>query len=168
MKTRLAQLDFKYFPIGVIVLYIPFHLLEEAYSNFPQWMFEHYSLPQPLSYPHWLINNFVFWSVLLFGLIIFFKDKIKYLSFGIGMLFWGLLNSIEHITFSIIDNALSPGFYTALLFLMVFILGIMNLYGSKLLNTKLLVKSFLIAISYIVLSVVIIVLIGTFLVKIFP
>ncbi len=57
MMTKLKQIDFKYFPIAVIIIYVPFHLLEEAIYNFPLWMFEHFNLPKPLSYPHWLINN---------------------------------------------------------------------------------------------------------------
>lgn len=110
MKTNLNKLPFKYFPLMIILVYAPFHLLEEAWFNIPQWMFEHYKLPQPLSYPHWLINNFVFLVVLVAGLMIFFKNPQKNRTFGVGIIFWALMNSMEHLVFSLYDLQLSQDF----------------------------------------------------------
>jgi len=167
-KTRLKNIDFKYFPIMVIFIYVPFHLLEEAYLNFPLWMFEHYTMPKQLSYPHWLINNVIFLTGLIIGLTIFLKNKTKYLFFGFGILIWGFMNSMEHIVFSILDFKLSPGFYTSLLFLVVFAFGIKKLYQKKLISKGLVVKSIFIAISCWIVPIVIIVSIGNYLVKVFP
>jgi hypothetical protein len=167
-KTRLKHIDFFYFPIGVIMIYVPFHLLEEAYFNFPLWMFEHYNIPQKLSYPHWLINNLFFLITLLIGCAIFLKNKRKYTYLGFGILIWGFMNSMEHIVFSIIDNKLSPGIYSSILFLIVFIWGIKKLYQIKLLNKNLITKSILAAISYWIIPITIIVSIGNYLVAIFP
>jgi Protein of unknown function with HXXEE motif len=166
--TKLKQIDFKWFPIGLIIIYIPFHILEEAINNFPLWMFEHYKLPKPLSYPHWLINNSIFLIILLIGLIIYSRDRIKNISFGLAIVFWAFMNSIEHIGFSIFDLKLSPGIYTAILFLIISTVGLIKLRVEKILNPALLLKSFLIAISYWIASFIIIISIGLYLVKIFP
>jgi len=168
MKSKLKQIDFKFFPIGIILLYVPFHILEEAYFNFPLWMFEHYQLPSQLSYPHWLFNNLIFLTVLLIALRIFLNNTTKYLFFGIGILFWGLMNGMEHVVFSIIDRKIAPGTFTGTFFLIIFIVGILKLFQLKKLQLKLLIKSLLIAISYWVFSFLIIILIGNYLVKIFP
>ena len=168
MKTIIKKIDFKYFPIIKIFLFIPFHLIEEAYMNFPLWMFEHYNLPKQLSYPHWLINNSIFLTVLIIGLKVFIKNKTKYLFFGFGILIWGFMNSMEHIIFSVLDSKLSPGFYTAILFLTVFIIGLIKLYQIQLINYKLVIKSFLIALSYWIIPILIIMILGSFLVEIFP
>jgi hypothetical protein len=168
MKPKLNQIDFKFFPIGVILLYVPFHLLEEAYFNFPLWMFKHYQLPQQLSYLHWLFNNLIFLIVILLGLRIFLNNKTKYLFFGLGILFWGLMNGMEHIVFSVIDRKIVPGTFTGLFFLIIFIVGILKLFQLREIKLRLLIKSLLIAISYWVISFLIIILIGNYLVKVFP
>jgi len=43
-------------------------------GNFPIWMSNHYNLPNPLSYPHWLINNSFFLLTLLVGLYIYSRN----------------------------------------------------------------------------------------------
>jgi hypothetical protein len=168
ITTKLKDIDFKYFPIGLVVLYVPFHLLEEAIFNFPLWMYGHYNLPKPLSYPHWLINNSLFFITLLIGLLIFFKDKSKFLLFGFGILIWGFMNSMEHIVFSILDYKLSPGFYTSLLFLFIFILGFLKLFQTGILNKILFFKSIGIALIYWIVPFIFIILMGSVLINIFP
>jgi hypothetical protein len=168
VMTKIRQIDFKFFPIAVIILYIPFHLLEEAFNNFPLWMAEHYNFEKPLSYPHWLINNSIFLIVLLIGLIIYNRNRVKNLPFGLGILIWGLLNSIEHIVFSIIDLKISPGSFTSILFLAVSIIGFIRLKQDKLLNLPLVLKSILIAMGYWIIPITIFMIIGSYLVKVFP
>ena len=170
MKNLLTfkTIDFKIFPILMIVLYVPFHLSEEAFFNFPMWMFEHYNLPKPLSYEHWLINNSFFFISLLAGLTVFFKNKSKYLYFGFAILIWGFMNSFEHILFSILDNQISPGFFTAILFLTTFFVGFYKLKREKLLSKKLFLNSVLVAISYWIIPFIFIISLGNQFVKIFP
>ncbi|HBF89005.1 MAG TPA: hypothetical protein DDX39_10225 [Bacteroidales bacterium] len=162
------NIPFKIFPILLIVLYVPFHLFEEAYFNFPFWMFEHYNLPKPLSYEHWLINNSFFFIVLLIGLILFLINKSNNLFIGFGILIWGFMNSMEHILFSILDLQLSPGFFTAIFFLIIFGLGLLKLLKSKLLNLRLVIKSILIAAIYWIIPIIVIIMLGSHLVKAFP
>jgi len=168
MMTKLEQIDFKFFPIGLIIMYIPFHLLEEAFNNFPLWMAEHYNFQKPLSYPHWLINNSIFLLVLLVGLIIYYRNRVKYLPFGLGILIWGFMNSLEHIVFSVYDLKISPGFYTSILLLAISIIGFIKLKQDKLLKPSMLLKSLLIAISYWIFPIILFMIIGLYLVKVFP
>lgn len=168
MGAILKQIDFKYFPLAVIIVYVPFHLFEEALGNFPQWMFEHYGLPQALSYPHWLINNSFFLIILLIGLIIYNKNRVRNLAFGIGILLWALMNSIEHIVFSLADLKIAPGLFTALLFLIIALLGLIKLKQEKILKPTLLFKSILIALGYWIATFVLIMSLGSFLLKVFP
>ncbi|MBN2260736.1 MAG: HXXEE domain-containing protein [Clostridiales bacterium] len=168
MMTKLRQIDFKFFPIAVIILYVPFHLLEEAFNNFPLWMAEHYNFERPLSYPHWLINNLIFLIILLIGLFLYNRNRAKNLPFGLGILIWALLNTIEHIVFSIIDLRISPGSYTSILFLVVTLFGFLRLKQEKLLNFPIVLKSILIAMAYWIVPIAAFMIIGSFLVKIFP
>ncbi len=167
MIRFLKKIDFKYFPILALIIYIPFHLAEEALGNFPIWMSSHYKLPKVLSYPHWLINNGIFFIILLVGLFVFLKNKKKNLIFGVGIIIWVFLNSLEHITFSLIDKEVSPGFYSAILFLIVSVLGFIKLYLERI-KTKTVLKSILAGVAYWVIPLGIIILIGNYLVKIFP
>ena len=168
MKTVFSNIEFKYFPIIALIVYVPFHLLEEALNNFPQWMSTHYNLPIILSYPHWLINNGFFLITLLAGLLIFYSNKIRFISFGIGILIWSLINSIEHIFFSIIDLQTSPGFYTALVFLSISLLGFVKLYYDNSLRIKLILQSILIGIGYWAIPIGMILVFGNYLVQLFP
>ena len=168
MKTFLRSIDFKYFPVITIIIYVPFHLLEEALNNFPLWMSTHYNLPKVLSYPHWLINNGFFFLTLLAGLAIFLSNKARFVAFGIGILVWALMNSLEHILFTIIDLKISPGFYSAILFLSISLLGFTKLYFDKSLRIKLVLQSVLIGIGYWVIPISMILLTGNYWVKVFP
>ena len=168
MKSFLRNIEFKYFPIIAIIVYVPFHLLEEALNNFPLWMSTHYNLPKVLSYPHWLINNGFFYITLLAGLLIFLRNNIRFRAFGTGVLVWAIMNSLEHIVFSIIDLKISPGFYTALVFLSISLLGFVKLYYDNSLRIKLILQSILIGIGYWVIPIGMILVFGNYLVQLFP
>jgi len=168
MNRILKNIEFKYFPIIALIAYVPFHLLEEALNNFPYWMSTHYNLPVVLSYPHWLINNSYFFITLLVGLVIFLKDKIRFLSFGVGILIWIFLNSMEHIAFSVIDLKAAPGIYTALIFLCISLLGFAKLFIDNSINTKLILRSIIVGIGYWIIPIVMILLTGNYWVQVFP
>ena len=168
MKSLLQNIEFKYFPIIAIIVYVPFHLLEEARGNFPLWMSSHYNLPKVLSYPHWLINNGFFLIPLLAGVLVFMSNRVRFISFGIGVLVWAFMNSIEHILFTIIDLKVSPGFYTAIFFLIISLLGFVKLYFDNSLKIKLILQSIIVGISYWVISIIMILAAGNYLVQLFP
>ena len=161
----LNKFKFKIFPILIILLYVPFHIVEEALNNFPEWMSNQYGLPIILNYPHWLINNLFFFLTLLIGLLFFLKSE-KYLYLGIGILLWSLINSFEHIVGTVINSNVSPGFYTGLLFILISIFGILKLINDRRLNTKIVIFSFLSALLYWIIPISLIILTGKFWLKI--
>jgi len=168
MPAKLSAIKFKYIPLYCVIVYVPFHLLEEALGNFPLWMFEHYNLPKTLSYPHWLINNSIFLLILIIGLLTYFRDRKKFLPFGVGIIIWSFMNSMEHMVFSAVDLKASPGIVTALILLLVSGFGFIKLRLENSLNIKLMVKSIIIGICYWVVPIIIIISIGEYLSMIFP
>lgn len=164
MINQIFKYDFKVFPILIIILYVPIHILEEALNNFPEWMSSFYGLPIVLSYPHWLINNLFFFVFLLLGLVLFLKKE-KYLFLGVGILFWSVMNCLEHIIGTFILLKISPGFYSGLLFLLVATLGILKLNHEGKLNKRLIVYSLIASLMYWAIPMVLIVLTGNFWLK---
>ncbi len=151
--------NFRIFPILIIIIYIPFHILEEAFGNFPDWMSRVYGLPISLNYPHWLINNVFFFGALTVGIIFFLKND-KYIYLGIGILFWAMMNSFEHIIGSLIFMKLSPGFFTGLMFLFTSIIGIVTLINKKKITKRVFAASILSAALYWAIPIGLIVLTG--------
>ena len=78
------------------------------------------------------------------------------------------MNGLEHILFTIIDFKVSPGLFTAILFMMISLLGFIKLYIDKSIRIKLVLQSVIIGIGYWVVPISLILLNGTFLVKLFP
>lgn len=163
----MQRLHFNYFPIVIILLYVPFHLIEEAYGNFPKWMAEHYGLPFPLSYPHWLINNMFFLAALLIGLSIYLSNTTKFRYFGAGIVLWGGMNSLEHIIFTVKDLQIAPGVFTGILFLFTAIVGLLHLKRHHFLNWIFVIKSIAIAILYWIIPFAFIISLGPFLAQTF-
>lgn len=99
----------------LLILYIPFHISEEAAGNFPDWMRRHNWMPDPLSYGHWLASNlFFFYPLLLAAFLLYLFCGIRFL--GGGILIWGIVNCLEHLAYTIRDRKKSPGLFTGLLF----------------------------------------------------
>ena len=108
-----------------IIVYVIFHITEEALGNFPIFMTNNWGIPD-IGYARWLYHNIIFFlPVLLIAFMIFLINETKYYSFGLGISFWGVLNFLEHSFYTIKNLHISPGFYSALLFL---VLGISTLY----------------------------------------
>lgn len=159
MTNIFNKYEFRVYPILIVILYVPIHILEEALNNFPEWMSSFYGLPIVLNYPHWLINNLFFFLSLIVGLV-FFLTKEKYLYLGVGILFWSIMNSFEHIIGSLIFLKIAPGFYSGLLFILVSVIGFYKLRNDGKLNIKLLVISFISSLLYWIIPISLIVLTG--------
>ena len=56
---------------GNLVIYLPFHLFEEAVGDFPKWMYEHKWLPYHMTHGHWM-------ACMVYGCIL--SIYLKYLS----------------------------------------------------------------------------------------
>ena len=55
-----------------LIIYIPFHLFEEAVGDFPKWMYEHKWLPYHMTHGHWMANNiFIYYPMLLLAVFIY-------------------------------------------------------------------------------------------------
>lgn len=107
-----------------LIIYIPFHLLEEALGDFPKWMYEHHWLPYHMSHGHWMANNvFIYYPLLLISLFFFiFFDYL--ICFGIGILMWGLINFFDHFFYTWKDHCLSFGLFTGVCFLVNSLFGL--------------------------------------------
>lgn len=107
-----------------LVLYMPFHLFEEAIGDFPKWMFEHKWLPYHMTHGHWMANNiFVYYPMLLISVFLFMVCE-EFLCFGVAVLIWGVINFGDHFFYTIKDKKVSPGLITGTLFLINSVLGL--------------------------------------------
>nr|WP_314461261.1 HXXEE domain-containing protein [uncultured Clostridium sp.] len=155
----MLEISIKYYVASIIVIYFPFHLLEEAIGNFPNWMKEHKWMPEKLTYGHWMANNvFFYYSLLLAGFICYVLLGEKFAFMGIGILVWGLINCLDHLVYTIIDRKVSPGLFTGLLYLIVFLLGLLSLCKSQAPNIIVIVMSVIMGIIYAFVPVVLSVL----------
>lgn len=132
-----------YLIAGILLIYIPLHLFEEAMGGFPKWMRAHRWTPDQLSYGHWMANNlFFYYPLLILCFAGYYFGGVLFL--GSGILFWGLINSADHIIYTIIDRKVSPGLFSGLLFAVVSILGLISLQQQSKLNGLLILFSVLI------------------------
>ncbi|MDE6592263.1 MAG: HXXEE domain-containing protein [Oscillospiraceae bacterium] len=107
-----------------LIIYLPFHLFEEAIGDMPKWMFEHKWLPYHMTHGHWMANNlFLYYPPLLISVFLFIINE-KFICFGIGILIWGIINLGDHLFYTIKDRKVSPGLVTGILFLFNSILGL--------------------------------------------
>ncbi len=145
----MLDLGMKIYVALIIIIYFPFHLFEESVGNFPNWMKEHKWMPEKLSYGHWIANNvFFYYSILVFGFTCFILLGDKFTFMGVGILIWGLINFLDHFIYTLIDRKKSPGLFTGLLYLIVFLLGILRLSKSYQINAKLIIMSVIMGILY--------------------
>lgn len=114
-----------------LMIYLPFHLFEEALGDFPKWMFEHKWLPFHMTHGHWMANNlFLYYPMLIFSAILYFANK-KFISFGVGIFIWGLINFFDHFFYTIKDRKVSPGLITGTLFLINSCFGLWLFISSE-------------------------------------
>ncbi|WP_426155251.1 HXXEE domain-containing protein [Lacrimispora sp. 38-1] len=99
-------------------------------------------------------NVFFYYTILLVGYIsyLFFGNKLIFM--GLGILFWGLINCLDHLIYTIIDRKISPGLFTGLLYLITFLSGINRLHAEGTLNFKLIILSLITGIFYAVIPVI--------------
>lgn len=151
----LFDFNIQYFMAGIIITYIPFHLLEEALGNFPTWMHQHKWIPEKITYGHWMANNLFFYlPLLLIGLISFHFEGDKLLFFGVGILVWGFINCFDHIIYTIKDRKTSPGLFTGLIFGIISALGLYKIYLNNMLTIGLIMISIVIGLMYAFLPIV--------------
>jgi hypothetical protein len=91
-------------------------------------MHTHRWIPEQITYGHWMANNIFFYFLLLqIGFIIsVLKPGFQFLQ--VGILFWGVINLLDHLVYTIIDRKKSPGIYTGSLFGTVATVGFVKVY----------------------------------------
>src|SRR5574344_1200266 len=88
------------FIIAHLIIYMPFHLFEEAIGDFPKWMYEHKWLPYHMNHGHWMANNiFIYYPLLLISIALYFFCGIT--SCGIAIIVWGVINFCDHFFYTI-------------------------------------------------------------------
>ncbi len=146
--------------LGTILVYVLFHLTEEAVGNFPLFMHENWSIPN-IGYARWLYHNMaIFLSVLLVGYFIFTINETKFLCLGVGISLWGLLNFLEHVFYSFKNAAVSPGTWTSVLFVALFVTTVVLLRKQKRLSPKLMLLALGAAVVYWAIPIGIIMTLG--------
>lgn len=138
-------MDLSTFVMLTLVIYMPFHLFEEALGNFPKWMYEHKWLPYHMTYGHWMSNNiFLYYPLLLLAAVIFRIGGDHCTCFGIGIIMWGFINFGDHFFYTIKDKKLTAGLLTGTLFLVNSIFGIRCFLRSELFSVPQIVLGILI------------------------
>lgn len=108
-----------------LVIYLPFHLFEEAVGDFPKWMFEHRWLPFHMTHGHWMANNvFIYFPMLLLAVFLYILGGSGFECFGAAILIWGLINFGDHFFYTVKDKKVSPGLITGTVFLINSLLGL--------------------------------------------
>ena len=109
-------MNLMYFIFFNLVIYLPFHLFEEAIGDFPKWMYEHKWLPYHMTHGHWMANNlFIYYPMLLISVFLFVFIN-QFVCFGVAILIWGIINFGDHFFYTIKDRKISPGLITGTLF----------------------------------------------------
>lgn len=141
-----------------ILVYVVLHIAEEAIGNFPVFMHQNWGIPD-IGLARWLFHNILFFlPVLLGAYLVYISDEQRFLPFGLGISFWGVLNFLEHAFYSIKNQNISPGFYSSLFYVAIAVGVIVTLYRSKMINLKLIGLSILLSLFYWSLSILLVVL----------
>lgn len=113
-----------------LVIYLPFHLFEEAIGDFPKWMYIHKWLPYHMTHGHWMANNlFIYYPLLLISVIVYVLNR-DLACFGLAIFIWGMINFCDHFFYTIKDRKVSPGLISGILFLVNSVLGLSGYMSS--------------------------------------
>lgn len=146
-----------------IYLKRPLHFFEEALGNFPQIMYQHKWMPEKLSFAHWMGSNiFIFYPLLLLSLIVYLLGGKATICFGVGILVWGLVNSVEHFFYCIKDRKVEPGIITSFVFLVCGVSGIYTYTHSEYFNVGTMALSVLVGIALFAVAVVLCIAVSKF------
>lgn len=127
---------------GVLLVYTALHIHEEAYFGLHLWMGENWGI-EGISFGRWLFHNAAFFvPALTLGLFIHLLDPERFQVIAVAMLWWGLLNCLEHTIFTVINLRPAPGFFSGLLFAALAILGIRRLNATGDLHPRILLRAF--------------------------
>jgi hypothetical protein len=127
-----------------LLLYVPFHVLEEGAFGFPAWAESYWRIPH-YTFEKWVIHNFFFAGALILGYVIYRIGKDRLLVLGVAIVCWGIMNTVNHIGCSLVFLTYEPGILTSLLWIPVFKWTVDSLRNINRLTWKLMLASFLLA-----------------------
>ncbi len=127
-----------------LVIYLPFHLYEEAIGDFPKCMYEHKCLPYHMTNGHWMANNlFIYYPMILISFFLFVCGS-QFVCFGVAILIWGVINFGDHFFYTIKDRKISPGLISGTLFLVNSVFGLRTYFLSDFFSVSQLILGILI------------------------
>ena len=144
---RIKEVKLEHLVIGTLLVYITLHLLEEGVFGFPTWAEGRWGIPNYTVFK-WLLHNCYFIFFLVVGYFIYRINKERFLPLGLGIVIWGLLNSLNHIVFSVIFLEYSPGLFTGLIFLLFAVLAFRRIREMGKLSAGLVLPSILFGLLY--------------------
>lgn len=139
--------------LAAFIAYLTIHLLDEALFGFAPWAELRWGLPN-YTVPRWLLHNVYFAAAQLIGYLIYRRDTRKFVYLGLGILVWGVLNSLNHLIFSLIFLEYSPGLLTGFVFIFLAVIGFRRARQADLLSTKNVVLSIVFGLLYWVVPIV--------------
>ena len=145
LKVKEAKLE--HLVLGTLLVYVTLHLLEEWFFGFPAWAEARWRIPNS-TVSKWLLHNVYFAFFLAVGYLLYRSNSEKWLSVGLGIIIWGLLNSLNHIIFTVIFLEYSPGLFTGLIFLLFAVLALKRVREMERLSWNLALLSVLFGLLY--------------------
>lgn len=127
-----------------LILYLPFHLLEEWAFGFPAWAEAYWHIPN-YTVAKWLFHNVYFSAFLLIGFCIYRLNRMRFLPLGLGIVIWGLMNAVNHLTCSLVFLEYEPGIVTGLLWFPLATAAYRALRVTGLMSYRLITMAFLAA-----------------------
>ncbi len=162
----MKQPKFNVLFFSTILIYVIFHITEEALGKFPLFMNNNWGIPD-IGYARWLYHNIIFFlPVLMIGFLIYLLDENR-LYIGLGITFWGVLNFFEHTFYTIKNSAVAPGLYSSLLFVGLTVVVLVLLKKQRLLSVRLVVNSTITATVYWGISVGMVMILAPYVARIF-
>jgi hypothetical protein len=120
---RIKEIKLEHLVLSVVLIYITLHLLEEGLLGFPAWAERRWGIPNFTTFK-WLLHQPYFLLSLGVSYLIYRSNKDRFLVVGLGIIMWGLVNTLDHVGFTVIFLEYSPGLFTGLLFLLIAILAL--------------------------------------------
>jgi hypothetical protein len=145
LRTR--QIKLAHLILGTLLVYVTVHLLEEWWFGFPAWAEARWGIPG-YTVVKWLLHNVYFAAFLAAGYILYRINPDRFLFAGLGIVVWGVLNSVNHIAFTIIFLEYSPGLFTGLVFVILAVLAYQRVREMDRLSWKTVVPSILAGLFY--------------------
>ena len=145
--SKIEKVKLEHLVLGTLMVYVTLHILEEAIFGFPAWAERRWGIPN-LTMSNWLLHQPYFMFFLGLGYFIYRSNRDRFLTVGLGVVMWGLVNVLDHIFWSVIFLEYSPGLFTGLIFLLFTLLALKRVREMGKLSPGLILLSILFGLLY--------------------